>query len=79
MAIKLFLKIGSVKAVIVTGFTHSLCQARIKGSSSKLLNFDGSHILTLSRVHFVRMPNAQAIMVNCPSNLDLILHPKRYK
>lgn len=69
MAIKLFLKIGSVKAVIVTGFTHSLCQAclsqaRIKGSSSKLLNFDGSHILTLSRVHFVPVEeNAQ-----CTSN-----------
>lgn len=58
VAIKLFLELGSVKAVMVTGFTHSLCQAclsqaRIKGSSSKLLNSDGPHILTLSRVHFV--------------------------
>lgn len=58
MSIKLFLKIGSVKAVIVTGFIHSLCQAclsqaRLKGSPSKLLNSDGPHILSLSRVCFV--------------------------
>lgn len=90
MAIKLFLEMGSVKAVIVTGFIHSLCQAclsqaRLKGSSSKLLNSDGPHILSPSRVYFVPVGEKRSaqctnrIMVNGPSNLDLILHSRRHK